>query len=127
MNVKNWLTKDEFLADYSADPEARARREKTALARAVARAVIRYRGAHGLSQSALAVKLGMRQPHVARLELGERHPTIETLERLSLVLGLRFILDVAPAGAEPTALPKGVEAVEEITTPAGARVLIATG
>ena len=69
----------------------------------------------------------MRQPHVARLELGERHPTIETLERLSRVLGLRFILDVAPAGAERAVLPKGMEAVEEIITPAGARVLIAAG
>ncbi|HEY8885764.1 MAG TPA: hypothetical protein VIO35_10665 [Chloroflexota bacterium] len=39
----------------------------------------------------------------------------------------RFILDVAPAGAERAALPKGVETVEEITTPAGARVLIAAG
>jgi transcriptional regulator with XRE-family HTH domain len=69
----------------------------------------------------------MRQPHIARLELGERHPTIETLEKLSRVLGLRFILDVAPAGAERAALPKGVETVEEITTPSSARVLIAAG
>jgi transcriptional regulator with XRE-family HTH domain len=69
----------------------------------------------------------MRQPHVARLELGERHPTIETLGRLSRVLGLRFILDVAPAGAERAVLPKGMEAVEEIITPAGARVVIAAG
>jgi ribosome-binding protein aMBF1 (putative translation factor) len=127
LSVKLWLTKDEFLADYSADPEAQARREKTALARAVARAVVRYRSEHGLSQGALAAKLGMRQPHVARLELGERQPTIETLERLARVLGLRFIVDVAPAGAEPAALPKGVQAVEEITTPDGARVLIAAG
>jgi transcriptional regulator with XRE-family HTH domain len=127
VSIKEWVTKDEFLADYSADPEAQARREKTVLARAVARAVVRYRGEHGLSQSALAAKLGMRQPHVARLELGERHPTIETLGRLSRVLGLRFILDVAPAGAERAALPKGMEAVEEIITSAGARVLIAAG
>jgi hypothetical protein len=34
---------------------------------------------------------------------------------------------VAPAGAERAALPKGAETVEEITTPAGARVLIAAG
>jgi ribosome-binding protein aMBF1 (putative translation factor) len=127
VSIKDWVTKDEFLADYSADPEAQARREKTALARAVARAVVRYRSDHGLSQSVLAAKLGIRQPHIARLELGERHPTIETLEKLSRVLGLRFILDVAPAGAERAALPKGMETVEEITTPAGARVLIAAG
>jgi len=127
MSTKDWLTKDEFLADYSADSDAQARREKTALARAVARAVVRYRSEHGLSQNTLAAMLGMRQPHIARLELGERHPTIETLEKLSRVLGLRFILDVAPAGAERAALPDGVETVEEITTPAGARVLIAAG
>ena len=127
MTTKNWLTQDDFLTDYTADAEARARREKTALARAVARAVVRYRSDHGFTQTALAVKLGMRQPHIARLELGERHPTIETLEKLSRVLGLRFILDVAPAGSERAALPKGVETVEEITNPAGARVLISAG
>jgi len=93
----------------------------------VARAVARYRSEHGLSQAALAAKLGVRQPHVARLELGERQPTIETLGRLARVLRLRFTVDVAPAGAEPAALPKGVQAVEEITTPAGARVLIGAG
>ena len=69
----------------------------------------------------------MRQPHVSRLELGERHPTIETLEKLSNVLGLRFILDVAPAGATRANLPNGMVTVEDITTPTGGRVTVAAG
>ena len=127
MSGQDWITKEELLVDYTADLETQARREKTALARAVARAVVRYRSENRLSQSALAAKLGLRQPHIARLELGERNPTIESLERLSRVLGLRFILDVAPAGAERTHLPRGMKTVEDFTTSDGARVLIAAG
>src|SRR5687767_6241914 len=84
--------------DAEMDPEARARWERTALARAVANAVVAYRTREGLSQGALAEKLGMKRPAVSRLELGEHNPSIETIERLATVLALRFIVDVAPVG-----------------------------
>lgn len=126
MSEREWLTKDEFFADE--DPEARARWERTALARAVAFAVQRYRMGHKLSQRALAAKLGVKQPHVARLELGERNPTMETLERLATVLGLRFVVDVAPGDrADQPPLPAGVRVLEDLTTAGGSRVLVAAG
>jgi len=84
--------------DARMDAEARARWERTALARAVANAVVAYRTAHRLSQKALAAEIGMKRPAIARLELGEHNPSNETLERLASVLGLRFIVDVAPRG-----------------------------
>jgi hypothetical protein len=46
----------------SRTPKFRAEWERTALARAVAEAVIRYRAEHGLSQTALARVLGWSQP-----------------------------------------------------------------
>jgi ribosome-binding protein aMBF1 (putative translation factor) len=78
------------------DPDYRREHERTRLANDVAIKVIQYRVAHGLSQSALARKLGMRQPHVARLEAGDHEPSLSTLARLSSALGLDFSVEVRP-------------------------------
>lgn len=74
---------------FHENPVSRERWERTALARAVAIAVTRYRAAHGLSQRALAKQLGMPQPHIARLELGEHNPSVDMLQRLA---GVRAVL-----------------------------------
>lgn len=113
--------------DAGMDDEARTRWDRTALARAVANAVVAYRTAHGLSQRELAAKLGVRRPAVSRLELGEHNPSIETLGRLATVLGLRFIVDVAPPGRVAAALPPDVRVVGVATGLDGTRVLIAAG
>lgn len=111
-------------------PAFRASWERTALARAVALALIGYRVKHHLTQTLLAAKLGMRQPQVSRLELGEHIPSLAMLQRLARTLGLRFIVEVAPAGegtpASAVTLPAGVEVVEDVTAD-GSRILIATG
>ena len=73
----------EVLAEMLQDPQFRAEWERTALARAVAEAVIRYRAEHGLSQTGLARLLGWRQPVVARLEAAERNPSMDTLLTLA--------------------------------------------
>jgi ribosome-binding protein aMBF1 (putative translation factor) len=113
--------------DTQMDDEARARWERTALARAVANAVVAYRTAHRLSQGALATKLGMKRPAISRLELGEHNPSIETLERLAKVLGLRFIVDIMPAGREAAALPPDVHVVGNAISADGTRILVAAG
>jgi ribosome-binding protein aMBF1 (putative translation factor) len=86
----------EVLDDLLQDPEFRLEWERTALARAVAEAVIRYRTERGLSQTALARLLGWSQPVVARLEAAEHNPTMDTLVTLSRTLGLRVQVDVGP-------------------------------
>lgn len=112
------------------DPDFRAYWERTALARAVALAVIGYRVKHHLTQTKLAQTLGIRQPQVARLEMGEHTPSLEMLHRLARTLGLRFIVEVAPAGpGAPTSavtLPSGMEVVEDVIAD-GSRILVATG
>jgi ribosome-binding protein aMBF1 (putative translation factor) len=112
------------------DPAFRAYWERTALARAVALAVIAYRVEHQLTQTKLAQKLGVRQPQVARLEMGEHTPSLEMLRRLSRMLGLRFVVEVAPAGEgapeSALGLPPGMEVVEDVTAD-GSRLLVATG
>jgi len=68
--------------------------------------------------------------HVSQLDLGEHSPTLEMLQRLANVLGLRFIVEVAPgekASAQPLSLPPGVEVVQDLTTSDGSRVRVAAG
>lgn len=54
-----------------------------ALEFAVARAVIEARHRAGLTQSALAERMGTRQSFIARLESGSMLPTMETLRRVA--------------------------------------------
>ncbi|CAN5757009.1 hypothetical protein BH20ACT1_BH20ACT1_14270 [soil metagenome] len=69
---------------------------RTAVANQLAILVIQYRVEHGLTQTALARKLGMKQPAVARLEAGDHEPTLSTLTRLARTLDITLRLDVAP-------------------------------
>ncbi len=121
----------DVLQEHLQDLEFRAEWERTALARAVALAVVGYRAKHGMTQTQLAQKLGARQPHVARLEMGEHTPSLEMLQRLSRALGLRFIVEIAPAGETERnsrlMLPAGIEVIEDVTMADGSRVLVAAG
>lgn len=89
---------DEVLQKQLQNPEFREYWERTAFARAIANRLIRYRTQHQLTQTALARRIGMSQPAIARLETGEHDPRPATLFRLSRELGLRFNLDIHPVG-----------------------------
>lgn len=111
MKLSEMKTNDELIAEQlRTDPEFRAEWERTALARAVAVAIIRYRAEHDLSQRELAARLGMKQPQVARLELGEVNPSIDTMMRISAQLGIEFTIDVRPAGAPARNVTKRAQA-----------------
>lgn len=101
MKLTDFKTSEEVLAEDLRDPAFRAEWERTALARAVAIKVVGYRGEHGLSQSELGRILEMPQSQVARLEIGEHNPNIETLTRLSQKLGLELSINIHPANREP--------------------------
>ncbi len=110
MKLSELKTNDEILQEELQDPEFRAEWERTALARAVALAIVRYRGDHVLSQRDLAERLGMKQPQVARLELGEVNPSMDTLMRVSGQLGIEFTIDVRPAGSKVHNVTKRAQA-----------------
>lgn len=105
--------------------EYRADWERTKLAHEVALRVISYRVEHQLTQTELARMLGMRQPHIARLEAGEHEPSLAMLARLARVLGLEFHIDITrsalrlstQAGRSPVSPPGAVGR----RTPANAR------
>jgi transcriptional regulator with XRE-family HTH domain len=78
------------------DPEYAHEYDRTKLANEVALAVISYRAEHHLSQAALARRLGMRQPAIARIEAADHEPSLSTLSRLSRVLKITFSIDITP-------------------------------
>lgn len=96
MKLSEMRSNQSVLAAELEDPEFRARWEATALARLVANCLVSFRAEHVLSQTALAEKLGMKQPAVARLETGEHNPSLETLARISKALGVEFAIAVSP-------------------------------
>ena len=85
------------------DPAFRAEWERTQFAHKVALRVIHYRVEHGLSQTELARRLGMRQPNIARLEAGQHEPSLTMLRRLSEVLDIEFHIDITPQQVAMTA------------------------
>lgn len=57
--------------------------------RMVGRNVRRLRIAAGLTQAALAERMGVDRAYVSGLELGQRNPTIVTLWHIAQALGVR--------------------------------------
>lgn len=113
------------------DPEFRAHWERTALARAVANALIGFRIEHGLTQTQLGRRLGMRQPQVARLEVGGHTPSLDTLRRLAQLLGTRLVVAISPAGQQSPStafpLPKDARVLEDLIASDGSRLVVAAG
>lgn len=107
MKLSEMKTSDELLAEQLRDdPEFRAEWERTALARAIALAVVRFRTDRGLSQRGLASVLEMTQPQVARLERGDVNPSMDTLVRVAAGLGIELTINVTPANQEPRLVTK---------------------
>jgi ribosome-binding protein aMBF1 (putative translation factor) len=98
MKLDDLRTSDQALARQLEDQAFRAEWERTAVARAVAMRLVEYRVEHGLTQTALARMLGMKQPAIARLEAAEHNPSFDTLVRLAQVLGIEFHIDVTASG-----------------------------
>ena len=80
------------------------------LARAVAVAIVRYWAEHDRSQRELAERLRMKQPQVARLELGEVNPNIDSRLRISAALGIELTIDVLPSWSSGSECTKRAQA-----------------
>jgi transcriptional regulator with XRE-family HTH domain len=82
--------------------------DDTALASQIARAIVRARTAAGLSQVALAIRMGTSQPFVAKLESGRALPSTSTLVRVARATGtlLRVELVALPRTLASMALPE---------------------
>ncbi|MGH3840952.1 MAG: helix-turn-helix transcriptional regulator [Pseudonocardiaceae bacterium] len=96
MRLSDMKPAEQLIAERRADPSFQERWDRAAYARTVANRLIQYRAEHNLTQEQLAAVLGVKQPHVWRLESGEYPPSIPTLLRLAQTLGMEFHLDITP-------------------------------
>lgn len=119
--------RDVLRSDLESDAEFRQTWDRTTFARAVAIAVVGYRADHGLSQRKLAAILEWPPSQVARLELGEHHPTLDTLIHLSQRLSLHFTLAIEPAGHRHTSVRPRKSDVVHTGEADGSRLLVAVG
>ena len=94
--LQRMKTHREIVGEDLKDPAYRVERERMKFAHEVAMKVIEYRIKHDISQTELGRRVGMRQPHVARLEASEHEPSLDTLRRLSQGLGIEFHIDITP-------------------------------
>jgi transcriptional regulator with XRE-family HTH domain len=128
MSSPRWRTSAEVHADLMKDEEFRALWEASAPARALANRLVGYRIDHGLTQTALARKIGISQPGVARMEIGEHMPTINTLMKISEALDIEILLDIKPRSRKQSwvTLPADdAKVVERVTTAKGSELLLA--
>ncbi|MGH3086576.1 MAG: helix-turn-helix domain-containing protein [Rubrobacteraceae bacterium] len=72
------------------DAEFRRLWEESRPRRELGLRVLRRRIELGLSQKALAEKIGTSQNRIYLIETGEANPTLDTLERLASALGVSF-------------------------------------
>jgi ribosome-binding protein aMBF1 (putative translation factor) len=61
------------------------------------------REAKGLTQTELGRRISTSQSAVARLEAGGVQPSLETMSRLSVALGVRLVVDATGVSSEPAA------------------------
>lgn len=95
MKLSDMTPLDEVIEEHRQDAEFRELWDKAAFAREVAVRILAYRTHNGLTQTQLAKVVGLKQPAVARLELGEQAPSLATLARLSATTGLEFHVEVS--------------------------------
>jgi transcriptional regulator with XRE-family HTH domain len=117
-----------LLTNQFKNDEFRAEWERLAPARAVAIRLVRYRAEHDLTQTGLAHLIGISQPAVARLEIGEHMPTLAMLIRLSDALDLEFLIDVRPKARQSDWVSPEVGAasvIERVDSAGGSQLLFA--
>jgi transcriptional regulator with XRE-family HTH domain len=92
---------------------------------AIGAALRREREARGVSQSSLALRTGVSQSAISRIEAGREVPSLERWSRLLAGLGLRPEIGLVPL-AEPPSEPQHTEAARLFLT-SGERLERAAG
>jgi transcriptional regulator with XRE-family HTH domain len=87
MDFEEWVALEE-----ARDPAFRQARQETRPAFESGMAILSARLEAGLTQAQLAERAGMKQSAIARLERGDRTPSIETIARLAVALSVEFLI-----------------------------------
>lgn len=81
----------------------------------ISTAIFKYRIKHNLSQKMLAVKLGVTQAMISKLESGDYNYTIEQLWKVSSKLGLKFDLYFEDVNEEISITGSGTESTDNVS------------
>ena len=82
---KNLTNFDLYLQKLLKDPEAKKYYDEVGKQLEIAYKILQLRKQQGMSQSALAKKIGTTQSNVARLEAGNQNFTTSTLQKIAKV------------------------------------------
>ena len=87
---------NDYLAVQLKDPEFRREYEALQPEHAVIQAMIDARKASGLTQKELSERTGIAQGDICKLERGNANPSIKTLQRLALGMGMVLKVEFIP-------------------------------
>jgi transcriptional regulator with XRE-family HTH domain len=86
------ITYEDWLAEKQKDPEFEQADKEIEPGYQIARLRIQ----RGLTQAQLAEMVGTKQPSIARLEAGDRLPSLSFLEKVATALGARLQISIVP-------------------------------
>lgn len=95
-NKRKHLDARVVFAEFMKDPEWRAGYEKVRQENEPLRAILRARVEKGMTQAAIAKKMGTTQSSIARVESGKSHPTIPFMQRLADALDMKLEIKFLP-------------------------------
>lgn len=84
---------NDFLAEQMKDDEFRKEYEALEPEFTIMQAMIDARNAEGLTQKELAVRSGIAQGDISKLENGNANPSIRTLQRLATAMGKKLRIE----------------------------------
>ena len=87
---------NEYLSEQLKDPEFKREYEALQPEHAVIQAMIDARKASGLTQKELSERTGIAQGDICKLERGNANPSIKTLQRLALGMGMVLKVEFIP-------------------------------
>ena len=87
---------NDFLKEQLQDPEFQKEYEALQPEHAIMQAIIDARKLSGLTQKELSARTGIAQSDISKLECGNANPSIRTLQRLALAMGMTFHIEFRP-------------------------------
>ncbi len=87
---------DDFLKEQLLDKELKEEYDALEPEFTIIQAMIDARKATGLTQKELAEKTGIAQGDISKLESGNVNPSLKTLQRLAIGMGMKLKLEFVP-------------------------------
>ena len=88
---------DRFLEEQLKNPEFKAEYDALEPEFAIIQAIIDARKNTGLTQKQLSERTGIAQSDISRLENGNANPSLSTLKRLAVAMGMTLKIEFSPS------------------------------